>query len=131
MADIQNKRPPSESKSVLSSLINGNSKSPLLHLMEERISLFEQSQGKKSGLILGFISVAVFAFASIASEIYMPKLPIIEIMFVAYLVGFLFNYYLIRDGDLLPFIEDEAKNFVAKIAGLSAFFSTILFIYSF
>lgn len=73
----------------------------------------------------------MFAFYCIASEIYIPKLPTIEVLFVAFLIAFLFNYYLIRDGHILPYIETEDENYQAKVAGVAGFASIILFIYSY
>ncbi|KAL4477045.1 hypothetical protein ABPG72_015358 [Tetrahymena utriculariae] len=112
-------------------ILEVNEVSPLLHLLEERIRKFEETYGKRTGFYFGLICSAVLSFCCIASEVYMPQLPTIEVMFVAFLVAFLFNYYLIRDGEILPYIETESENFVAKISGISGFASIILFIFSF
>jgi hypothetical protein len=57
------------------------------------------------------------------------NLPLIEIVSVTFLVCFIINYSLIRIGNLLPYIEDEEGNYVAKKAGFFGLFSLISLIY--
>lgn len=47
----------------------------------------------------------------------MPENTIIEIAFISFLTAFLINYYLVRVGNILPYIDNEDKNFTAKLAG--------------
>lgn len=112
-------------------ILQVNEVSPILRVIEQRIRLFEQAYSKKSGFLLGIICAAILSFSCVASEIYIGKLPVIEVLFIIYLVSFLFNYFLIRDGEVLPYIDVESDNFTAKISGLSSFASMILFVYSF
>ena len=61
----------------------------------------------------------------------MPRIPFIEVIFVVFLMAFLINYYLIRESEISPYIEDENDNFVTKITGLTSFAGIILLIYAF
>lgn len=61
----------------------------------------------------------------------MPENTIIEIAFISFLTAFLINYYLVRVGNILPYIDNEDKNFTAKLAGFSALFSMVFLLYSF
>jgi hypothetical protein len=50
-----------------------------------------------------------------ASKFLTPELTSIEITFIIYLTAFLFNYSLIRNGNILPYIENEELNYQAKV----------------
>jgi hypothetical protein len=65
----------------------------------------------KGGLILAlFFSVGVGLLIS-ASKFFTPELTSIEVTFIVYLTAFLFNYSLIRNGNILPYIENEDLNY--------------------
>lgn len=84
-----------------------------------------------AGIVLFFICLFVISTMNFVSNIVMPENTIIEIAFVAFLVSFLINYYLIRIGNILPYIENEDSNFTAKLVGFSALLSLILLLFSF
>jgi len=61
----------------------------------------------------------------------MPQLSNMEVLYVAIVVAFFVNYYLIRSGHILPYLENEDDNFLAKLTGFSGFASVVFLIYSF
>ena len=61
----------------------------------------------------------------------MSELSCIEILFMTFLCSFLMNYYLLRVGNIMPYIEKEEDNFLAKLTGFCGIGSIILLLYSF
>lgn len=55
------------------------------------------------------IVICIFAITFLLTlrEGICPEIPIIEVLFVALLLNFGMNYYIIRLGNILPYIEDQ------------------------
>ncbi|KRX09041.1 hypothetical protein PPERSA_01928 [Pseudocohnilembus persalinus] len=105
--------------------------SPFVIKLKEKYDYFEMKMRDSAGIALFFISLFIISAMNFVSNIIMPENTIIEIAFVAFLVSFLLNYYIIRIGNILPYIENEDKNFSAKLIGFSALLSIILLLFSF
>lgn len=84
-----------------------------------------------AGIVLLMITFAGLTLIKVSRDIVMPENTTIEIAFVAFLTSFLVNYYFVRVGNILPYIENEDLNFVAKLAGFSGLFSLVLLLFSF
>lgn len=70
-----------------------------------------------AGLMFLIIGLVLLSCMQYFRNLIMPQNTNIEIIFIAFLVAFLINYYLTRIGNVLPYIENENDNFVAKLAG--------------
>lgn len=112
-------------------ILQVNQVSRVLKVLEGRINAMEKHFLKKSGFVFGLIAAFLMAAICTVSETVGSNLPAIEILFITMLISFLLNYYLIRDGEVLPYIENESENFRAKVSGVSGLASAVLFIYSF
>lgn len=65
----------------------------------------------KGGFYLALIFSLGLGIMISLSKIITPQITTIEITFVVFLVTFLLNYSLIRNSNLLPYIEDESLNY--------------------
>lgn len=84
-----------------------------------------------AGVVLFLIALFLVSTMNFVSNLVMPDNTIIEIAFVAFLVAFLINYYIIRTGNILPYIDNEDKNFSAKLIAFNALLSIVLLLFSF
>jgi len=89
---------------------------------------FEHSYS--TGVIYCIVSIVIAALLISLSRMIMPNLPNLEILFVVYLIAFLLNYYLVRAGKILPYLENDEENFTAKITGFFGLFAIIFYFYA-
>ena len=100
----------------------------------------ESRMGNRAGIVFGVFFVVLF---SIFNKILLrPEndmtFPHIQVMYIckltnliliAFLVVFILNFYLIRSGNIKPYIEDPLKNNTAQKAGISTLVSLITMLY--
>eukprot|EP00825_Cyclidium_porcatum_P049085 TRINITY_DN8404_c0_g1_i7.p1 TRINITY_DN8404_c0_g1~~TRINITY_DN8404_c0_g1_i7.p1 ORF type:complete len:453 (+),score=57.20 TRINITY_DN8404_c0_g1_i7:170-1528(+) len=98
--------------------------------LTDKISNFELKFKEQSGLIFIIISLILVALMISFSKLTMGNLPNMEIIFMAFLIQFILNYYFVRTGRILPYIEDEDDNFSAKVAGFCLMLSLTFLIYA-
>lgn len=96
----------------------------------DKMSHFEGRLKEQAGLSYAIISIVLVALMISFSKVTMGNLPNMEIIFMAFLIQFILNYYFIRTGKVLPYIEDEDDNFSAKVAGFCGMLSITFLIYA-
>lgn len=107
----------------------GDVNSFLVYMMD-KIGKYELKFKEQSGLVFAIISVILVALLISFSKLTMGNLPNMEIIFMAFLIQFILNYYFVRTGRILPYIENEDDNFSAKVAGFCGILSVTFLIYS-
>jgi hypothetical protein len=99
----------------------------------EKLDAFESVHGNLSAYyyMAGFAVILVFAnilrMKFVSEE---TGIPAIQVIFLACLISFLMNYYIIREAVILPYIEHEEDAFYSKCAGGGFLLSIVSLYYS-
>lgn len=95
-----------------------------------KLDKFETTHGNISAYYYLLGVAIIVTLISILLNLTSKEVPPIQVLFLSFLVTFLLNYYIIRETQILPYIEHDEDAFYSKVTGAAALLSMVTLYYA-
>eukprot|EP01017_Pseudomicrothorax_dubius_P038512 TRINITY_DN5783_c0_g1_i4.p1 TRINITY_DN5783_c0_g1~~TRINITY_DN5783_c0_g1_i4.p1 ORF type:complete len:385 (-),score=96.33 TRINITY_DN5783_c0_g1_i4:673-1827(-) len=96
----------------------------------EKLEKFEGEHGNISAFYYVLAASVILSVIIVLLRFTSEPVPPLQVIFLAFLITFLLNYFVLRESDILPYLESEEDSFQSKLCGGSFLFAIICFYYA-